>query len=49
MSVFIVIIDINLAAASFAFLTACMGDPMNHSAVQCSLVETNEVEKTEWS
>jgi hypothetical protein len=49
MFVFIIIVDIKLAAACSAFLTAGVGDPVNQSVVHGSPVETNQVEKAKWS
>ena len=47
--IFVIIVDIKLAATYSAFLTACMGNPINKPAVQGFPVETNQVEKTKWS
>jgi hypothetical protein len=47
--IFIVIVDIKLAATCSAFLTAGVGDLIDQSAVHGSPVETNQVEKAKWS
>ena len=47
--IFIIIVNIKLAATCSAFLTACIGNPTSKPAVQGFPVETNQVEKPKWS